>query len=132
MKTLALLLLTAAGAAAKEEPAKTPIQIVREAKRFTIGKVGFAGMPSREELALRELLTQKDAAARLQGLLADAPLPARLYALFGLKKLGDPAYAAEAPKYLKSDEVVETMDGCIVHKTTAKALARKIDTGAYK
>jgi hypothetical protein len=129
---LSLAMSLASGAQAKDEPPKPPVEVLKSAELFAMGKVGFAATISKEETALRGLLKEKDAGDRLAPLLAEASPAGKLYALLGLKRLKDKRYRDAAKTLLASEEPVKTMTGCIVSPATVKGVAAKIDRGAYK
>jgi len=109
-----------------------PFEVVRDARMFTIGKVGFAGQPSKAETSLRDLLSHGNAKLEINRILSSGTKAGRLYALLGLKKLNDPAFHEALPGFLSDASDVETMEGCIVKHTTVKAIAKRISDGEFK
>ena len=107
-------------------------QTVRDAERFTIGGVGYAGVPSREETAFRQIIKQHGASVLCQKLLTEATPAGQLYGLLGLRILDEQAFKAALPRYKKSKMVVLTMSGCIGFPTSAGELVHKIETGKMK
>lgn len=125
----AMLLMSGSGFAGE---APSPFQRLKAAPRFTIGPVGFAAMPAREEKAFRALLRGPKAPEQFGKLLSEATPAGQLYALLGLKLLKDPAYEKAYPRYAANEQPVSTMSGCIVMQTTVDALARQIGEGKFK
>ena len=58
---------------------------LQSAGSFALGGIGVAGTMSSGERALREVLKNQDAVARLEALLPNASPAGRLYALLGLR-----------------------------------------------
>src|SRR5690349_783833 len=65
---------------------------LQDAGSFALGGIGVAGTMSSGERALREVLKQPDAVARLEALLSGASPAGKLYALLGLKIRDRAAY----------------------------------------
>ena len=105
---------------------------LRTVQRFTIGGVGRAGYPAQAEFSFRALLKRPDAVAECQKLIAEASPAGQLYGLLGLRFLDAEAFQAAFPRYKGSKASIATMSGCIVHQTTAGAVAADIQRGAIK
>lgn len=104
---------------------------LRTATSFAIGGVGVAGTMSQRERALREVLKQSDAVARLESMLPQASPAGQLYALLGLRARDRNAYKQALLKYGEGDASVQTMRGCILRKESFAALINQIDHGDY-
>ena len=105
---------------------------VKTAERFTVGGVGYAGIPSRQEAAFRQLLKQSEPLAQCQKLLTEATPAGQLYGLLGLRLLDQQAFQAALPRYKDAKTDIPTMSGCIVTHTTAAKLAKQIQNGELK
>ena len=114
------------------EIAKHAYDIVKTAEQFTVGGVGFAGRPSRQEMAFRQLLKQPEPVSRCKKLLTEATPAGQLYALLGLRLLDQPAFQTALPRYKDSKTEIPTMSGCIVMRTTAAKVAKEIEKGELK
>jgi hypothetical protein len=104
---------------------------LRKVTTFAVGGVGVAGTMSEGERALRELLKQSDAAARLQRVLPEATPAAQLYALLGLRACDREVYQGALARYRRRDATVQTMSGCILQEKSFRALVKQIDDGEY-
>lgn len=125
--------------AAGEESKPTPSQpgedasrTIRGAKAFIIGKAYEEGRITEPEIELRALLKQEDASAKLQVLLKEASLPGQLYALLGLRLLGDGGFDAAYERFKDSKSPVDRISGCIKSTTTAEDIAAKIKDGTIQ
>ena len=105
--------------------------ILRKADRFALGGVGDAGTMSEGERALREVLSQSDAVARLENMLPQASAAGQLYALLGLRARDHDAYQRALIKYGQRDISVQTMRGCMLQQESFRALAKQIDHGDF-
>ncbi len=112
--------------------AKEAYKTVKTAERFTVGGVGFAGIPSRQETAFRQLLELPEPVVRCQKLLTEATPAGQLYGLLGLRLLDQEAFRAALPRYKNAKTDIPTMRGCIVMDITAAALATQIEKGELK
>jgi hypothetical protein len=114
------------------EIAKHAYEIVQTAERFTVGGVGIAGSPSRQETAFRQLLKQPEPVSRCKKLLTEATPAGQLYALLGLRLLDQQSFQTALPRYKNSRLEIPTMSGCIVMRTTAAQVAKEIERGELK
>jgi len=90
-------------------PARTDLDGgLESAGTFALGGVGVAGTMSAGERALREVLKQPDAVARLEALLPNASPAGKLYALLGLRIRDRAAYARALEKCRSTDATVAT------------------------
>jgi hypothetical protein len=104
---------------------------LRKAGSFALGGVGVAGTMSEGERALREVLKQSDAVARLESMLPQVSPAGQLYALLGLRVRDRDAYQRALAKYGQRDISVQTMRGCILQQEPFRGLAKQIDHGDY-
>jgi hypothetical protein len=86
---------------------------------------------SEGERALREVLKQSDAVARLESMLPQASAAGQLYALLGLRGRDRDAYQRAFAKYGQRDIRVQTMRGCILQQEFFSSLVKQIDHGNY-
>jgi hypothetical protein len=83
------------------------------------------------ERALREVLKQPDAVARLEALLPNATPAGKLYALLGLRIRDRAAYQRALEKYRSIDATVGTARGCILSRESFRDLVKEIERGQY-
>jgi hypothetical protein len=114
--------------AAEPGPAEA---VLEKASMFALGGIGVAGTMSPGERALREILANPNAAARMERLLTNATPAGRLYALLGLR-LKDRALYDRATRELRAvDAKVETARGCIISQELFGDLLKEIERGQY-
>jgi hypothetical protein len=106
---------------------KMPYDTVKAASHFAIGGVGFAGITTPEELAMRKIRDGAKAEAQLHQLLRDATPAGQMYALFALRQLDSADYAALSAPFRQSPRPVPTISGCIIHTQTMGEAVRWID-----
>jgi hypothetical protein len=83
------------------------------------------------ERALREVLRQPDAVARLEALLPNASPAGKLYGLLGLRIRDRVAYERALEKCRSTDAMVETARGCILSRESFRDLSKEIERGQY-
>ena len=89
-------------------------QVVKSARIFAIGGIGYAGVITDEETAFNALCKAPDAAEQFRRLLREATIEGQMYALLGLRQVGAPDYKTQADRYRKSTGKVNTGSGCEV------------------
>jgi hypothetical protein len=99
--------------------------------RFALGGVGVAGTMSAGERALRDLLHQPNAVARLEGLISSASPAGKLYALLGLRLRDRGAYERALEKCRTTDAKVATARGCMLSQESFRDLLKEIERGQY-
>lgn len=120
----ALVLSSASGLAAE------PLEL-ESAGSFALGGIGVAGTMSAGERALREVLDQPNAAARLESMISSASPAGKLYALLGLRLRDRAAYARALEKCRSVDAKVETARGCMLSQESFRDLLKEIEKGQY-
>src|SRR5262245_21990254 len=103
-----VLLLALTPAEPSPDSSAASYGVVLKASMFTIGPVGFAARMSDEESAFRSLLADSKAKDQFRKLAKQATPAGQLYALLGLKLLGDPAYRDESKRLGTSVDEVTT------------------------
>ena len=83
------------------------------------------------ERALREILKQPDAVARLEALLANASPAGKLYALLGLRIRDRVAYERALEKCRSTDATVATAPGCMLSREPFRDLVKEIEHGQF-
>ena len=104
---------------------------LQSAGSFALGGVGVAGTMSSGERALREVLKNPDAVARLEALLPNASPAGKLYALLGLRIRDRAAYERALEKCRTIDATVETARGCMLSREPFRDLVKEIERGQY-
>jgi hypothetical protein len=112
-------------------PARTDDSGLQSAGSFALGGVGVAGTMSAGERALREVLKQPDAVARLEAMLPGASPAGKLYALLGLRIRDHAAYERALEKCRSTDAKVETARGCMLSQESFRDLVKEIERGQY-
>jgi hypothetical protein len=90
-----------------------------------------AGTMSEGERALRALLAESEAPARLEKLLSDASPAGQLYALLGLRIRDPAAYERAVQKLRTTDTQVRTARGCMLDRESFRDLLKEIERGQY-
>jgi len=106
-----IFLLIVAFSASAAQSSKN-YQVVKSARIFAIGGIGYAGVITDEENAFNALCKAPDAADQFRRLLHEATIEGQMYALLGLRQLGAPDYKAQLNRYRKSTGKVNTGSGC--------------------
>lgn len=120
-------------AANRSEASETgPAEAVLEkASMFALGGIGAAGTMSPGERALREILANRDAVARMERLLTNATPAGRLYALLGLRLKDRALYNRLIQELRPVDAKVETARGCMISQESFGDLLKEIERGQY-
>ena len=100
---------------------------VRSAPMFAIGGVGVAGIISKQETAMRELLESRSGADLLRKLLREATPAGQMYALYGLRELDVKDYDTLAQPFRAKGVLVERAQGCLISKSPTSEIVQWID-----
>ncbi len=120
---------------AKREPPlnANEMQAFRTLKKvdyFANGSVGIRGGTSEGETALNVLLNEKNGPVVLRALLKTATPAGKLYALLGLRRMGNVREAAEVASALGAQKgFVNIRRGCMGSRETIRAVATQIQKG---
>ena len=98
---------------------------------FALGGIGVAGTMSAGERALRDVLHEPNAVARLEALISSASPAGKLYALLGLRLRDRSAYERALEKCRSIDAKVETARGCMLSQELFRDLVKEIERGQY-
>lgn len=104
---------------------------LEEASSFAFGGIGVAGTMSDGERELRAVLSQPDAATRLESMLSRASPAGQLYVLLGLRLRDRTAYARALETLRQRDVRVQVIGGCIISTESFRALVSQIEHGKY-
>lgn len=106
-------------------------EVLRVARTFRAGPVGYAGVISEEEGALHNLLSSPNAPHELRQLTSEATVAGQLYALWGLAVLGDEKFDELAAARASDTSNVDTQSGCIVGHEAVALIVERIRRGEY-
>ena len=98
---------------------------------FAFGGVGFAGQTSDGESAFRMILSSPKAKKYFELVLTKKNMPAKLYALCGLKELDTTLFLQKMKIYSDTTVQVSTMRGCIRDDERFTDIVQEIRTGFY-
>lgn len=107
------------------------LQRLEEIETFAIGPVGFAAQTSEGEKLAREILSKSNASDEFQKLLQSDSPAAKMYALWGLRKI----HGRESEKFFEvfrnSTEKVGTMSGCLMSQRAISEVVKEIESPYY-
>lgn len=116
---------------AENNPPSKSFQKLAKASFFSMGGVGFAGVISKEQLALEELLKTDDAESQLKELLQKAKMEGKVYALLGLYIKNKQLYDEKVQPFRKMDVKITVQQGCIVSEAELTKVIVDIEKGSY-
>lgn len=103
--------------------------MLRDAETFASTCVGFASAMPPEIPGWRAIVSHPHAAEHFAALLRTARGPGQMYALAGLYVADRARFDERVPAYLRSDERVPVMSGCVGSVTEVRSIAGKIQSG---
>jgi len=106
-------------------------EVLKEARVFRAGPVGYAGVTSQEEGALHSVLLRSDADRQLRRLASEASVPGRLYALWGLAVLADAEFDRLSAALASDNSTVRTQRGCVIRSEALPEIVERIQSGEY-
>lgn len=98
---------------------------------FAVGPVGYAAQTSDGEKLARALLSKPNASSVFQKLLQSGTPAAKMYALWGLRKIHGRESAKFFDAFRNSTNEVETMSGCLIGKETIGEVVKEIESPYY-
>ena len=98
---------------------------------FAFGGIGIAGSISPGESDYQAILQRPSAKAAFERLFQVGNAQAQCYALVGLSKLDQERFRVLSAQLEKSNNIVETMSGCIMSRKTMGVVVARIKSGAY-
>ncbi len=98
---------------------------------FALGGVGFAGQTSEGENAFKILLSSKHATKYFELVLSKKNIPAKLYALCGLREIDSTLFLQKLSMFTDTTLQVATMRGCISDEERFTDIVLEIKTGLY-
>jgi len=125
----ATICLSAAFVRAEEQA--DPDSTLRKTTTFAMGGVGVVGSMAAGERALRDILNQPNATARLEKMIPDASPAAQLYALVGLRDRDRAAFQRALEKVRGNTAAVPTLRGCIMQTEKFGDLVQQIEEGKF-
>jgi hypothetical protein len=128
---LILLLIVTLSVSATEDSKN--YQVVKSARIFAIGGIGYAGVITDEETAFNALCKAPDAPEQFRRLLREATIEGQMYALLGLRQVGALDYKAQADRYRRRTRKVNTGSGCEIGRDKVSYVVNEwIDKMALK
>ena len=100
-------------------------------EKFAFGPTGFVGAISLGEKDYKIILARPSAMADFERLYLLGNLPAKCYALVGIRRLNPQRFKELAQPLNSSKEHVVTMRGCIVSHESLGAVLKQIESGKY-
>ena len=104
---------------------------IQHANVFALGGVGYAGVMSDGEKALRATLAEADATKRLETMFLGATDAGRLYILVGLRMRDRSVYRRVLALCSDHENMVQTMRGCIGDHESFRSLVHEINRGDF-
>jgi len=83
------------------------------------------------EKALRAILSEPDAAKKLEAMFPHATDAGRLYILVGLRMRDRTAYSRVLASCSRTDSAVRTISACTIGQDSFRSLVRQIDRGQF-
>ncbi|MBX7206731.1 MAG: hypothetical protein K1X78_00350 [Verrucomicrobiaceae bacterium] len=111
--------------------AADPLTKLASIHDFAFGGVGFTGITSKGEVAFREVMERKTAAADFLALLDSGNPQAKCYALVGLRLLDPTAFGTQVKRFEKDKTKVSTMAGCMISEQLMLSVVANISAGRY-
>lgn len=109
------------------QPADSPERILQRSPGIALGTVGRGGGLSEEAKALRALVRQSGAAARLEALFRHGGPMAQAYALAGLKYAGSPRYRALARRAASRPGQLRMITGDVVRRVSWREFVQRLE-----
>ena len=110
---------------------KKAYNVLRSVSTFATGGIGYGGITSQGELALRILVKQVEAERALESLLKVANPAGRMYALVALKQYYPVFFAEVLPQYESVKTNLQSMSGCILYIKTVASIVAEIKKGRH-
>lgn len=107
------------------------LQQLQKVNTFAMGPVGYAGTISESEKAAAGLARQVDANEAFQWLLANGSMEAKLYALWGLRKINGRSSRRFFEPFRNSTQKVKTMSGCEISDELMSQEIKSIENPYY-
>jgi hypothetical protein len=129
---VALIILSCSVAPA-QETLSTTVKSLTNTGVFAFGGVGFIGKISQGEIDFRVIQSQPAAVAlaSFETIYATGDPAAKVYALGGIRQLDQERFKEILRSLDGSQEMVFTMEGCIMERHLLADVAGAIDAGSY-
>ncbi|MBS0659582.1 MAG: hypothetical protein JSR82_15170 [Verrucomicrobia bacterium] len=122
-----LAFLNFVGGLSAQPAAGAPERILQQSPGIALGTVGRGGGLSEEAKALRALLRQPGATARLEALFRTGSPIAQAYALAGLKYAGSPRYRSLARRAITRPGQLRMITGDVVRRVSWREFMQRLD-----
>ncbi len=110
----------------------TAFERLVKVEKFAFGPTGFVGVTSQGEKDYEIILSRPSAMADFERLYSLGNLPAKCYALVGLRRLNPQRFKDLAQSLRSSKEQVVTMRGCIIFHEPLGTVIKQIESGKYR
>jgi hypothetical protein len=132
-RTAAVLLLLLCGVAPAQDTLSVTVKSLSKTGVFAFGGVGFIGKISQGEIDFRVIQSQPPAVAlaSFESVYSTGDPAAQIYALAGIRQLDRERFKEILQSLDGSQEMVFTMQGCIMERHRLVDIVKAIDTGSY-
>lgn len=129
---VALIILSCTVAPAQDTLSAT-VKSLAKTGMFAFGGVGFIGKISQGEIDFRAIQSQPAAVAlaSFETVYATGDAAAQIYALAGIRQVDKTRFKEILQSLDGSQEMVFTMQGCIMERHRLLEIAKAIDAGSY-
>ena len=129
----AFLLVLLLSAAPAQDTLSATVKSITKTGVFAFGGVGFIGKISQGEIDFRVIRSQPAAVAlaSFEKIYATGDPEAKSYALAGIRQLDETRFKELLRSMDGSQEMVLTMEGCIMERRRLVDIAKAIDAGNY-
>ena len=132
-RSAAALLLLLCSVAPAQDTLSATVKSLSKTGVFAFGGVGFIGKISQGEIDFKVIQSQPTAVAlgSFETIYATGDPAAKLYALAGIRQLDRERFKEILRSLDGSQEMVFTMQGCVMERHRLADVARSIDAGSY-
>jgi hypothetical protein len=114
------------------EVSRQAVEQLSKATQFNLAGAGYAGTRTDGEHAFFTILHSRRAADLFAETFDRGTPEARLYALCGLHATDQSSYKTFAARFVKENQVVHVIGGCIASDRTPSEIVTNIDSGAIE
>jgi hypothetical protein len=127
------LIILSCGVAPAQDTLSATVKSLSKTGVFAFGGVGFIGKVSQGEIDFRVIQSQPAAVAlaSFEEIYASGDPAAKDYALAGIRQLDRERFKEILQSLDDSQEMVFTMQGCIMERHSLVDIAKAIDKGSY-
>ena len=128
-----LVIILSCSVARAQDTLSATVTDISKTGVFAFGGVGFIGKISQGEIDFRAIQSQPAAVAlaSFETVFSTGDSAAKSYALAGIRQLDRERFKEILPSLEGSQEMVLTMEGCIMERRRLVDIAKAIDAGSY-